>query len=238
MARATVRRGGDARKPCSDENKVPCQKKTKRTAPFSWRDASTRRLDDRAYPVVFIGARQVRGAWCSLALGVDLQGNKHALGGRDDAQSASLLDELATRGLGAKEGLLVVTDGGRRVDDAVNRGWRGQALTQHCLYRLRQDLLAHVSEQEHPFVEQSLDTVRLQTVDEGRAALQSLHRRLETDFPGAAARLGRSVNAALTVARLGVSPLLRKYLQIQGMIRFAFERSVNGGTTPAAVLPP
>src|SRR5690625_4044037 len=84
------------------------RKKTKRTAPFSWRDASTRRLDDRAYPVVFIGSRPVRGSWCSLALGIDLQGNKHALGGREDAQSFALLEEIATRGLGAEDGLLVV----------------------------------------------------------------------------------------------------------------------------------
>lgn len=225
LSNAAGMRGNSA----GGKTKLLKRKQAKSTTPFSWRHASTRRLDDRAYPIVFVGSQQVRGVWCSLALGVDLKGNKYALGGREDAQSASLLADLAARGMGAEEGLLVVTDGGRRVDEAVNRHWRGQARIQHCLYRLRRDLLAHVPESEHPRVEQAVDTASRQPFPEARAALQALHRRLEPDYPGASERLGRSLAAALTVASLGVSPLLRKYLQIQGMIRVAFERAVQWG---------
>lgn len=196
---------------------------------FSWQYAATRRLEDRAYPIVFVGARQVRGSWCSLALGVDLQGNKHVLGGRDDAQSAALLGELAARGLGADDGLLVITDGNRRLDEAVESHWRGQARVQHCLYRLRHDLQAHAPAAEHPFIEQALHSASLQNPEEARSALEALHQRLDSNYPGAAKRLSRSLDAALTAANLGTGPLLRKYLQIQGMLRSAFERSVQWG---------
>lgn len=212
-----------------DKSKRIKRKEPVSTAPFSWQHASTRRLEDRAYPVVFIGAQQVRGVWCSLALGVDLQGNKYLLGGREDAQTITLLAELATRGLSADDGLLVVTDGSRRLDEAVDNHWRGQARVQHCLYRLRQDLLAHCPESEHTFIEQALHTASHQTPGEGRAALQALHQRLRPHYPGAAERLERSLNAALTVACLEISPLLRKYLQIQGMIRVAFDRGMEWG---------
>lgn len=69
----------------------------------------------------------------------------------------------------------------------------------------------------------------------GRKRIVDLLEKLG-DHPGAAARLERSLDACLTVASLGVADLLRKHLQIQGMVRVAFAKAVSLGRSEASGL--
>ena len=203
---------------------------------FSWSHACTQRLDDRSYPVVFVGTMQIRKAWASLALGVDLNGNKHVLGGRDDTDVASLISDLAVRGLASQEGLLAVTDGSRRLDEAIERTWKGRARVQHCLYRLQRDLRDHAPDTERAVIERAFEAARRLPADEAQMALEDLHEQLRVAHPGASARMERSLKPALTVARLGVSDRLREQLQIQGVLRSACEQALKRGNQSATGL--
>jgi hypothetical protein len=196
---------------------------------FSWPQVCTSRLAGHNYPVIFVGAKQIRGKWASLALGVDLHGRKHVLGGRDDADSAALLADLAGRGLSASSGLLIVTDGSPRLDEAARKAWQGRAQLQHCLYRLRRDLQDHTPVDLHPMIEARMAGACREQFQEAKAALDELLVRFRTAHPGAASRLERSIGPGLSVARLEVGGVLREHLQTLGVLRAAWDRATRFG---------
>lgn len=210
--------------PTHDINLKP-QRKRKPTSRqhrlFSWSDASTDRLDKRSYPIVFIGTKCVRRVWCSVAIGVDMNGSKHVLGGRNDGDVPLLLADLSDRGLAANDGLLVVSEGNRRSDEAVMKLWSGRARVQHCISRLRRDLRDLAPETEHVAIEEMIKLVRYHPVDEAKASLETLLERLRTAHPGAADRLQRSMKCSLTVARLGIHRTLRRHTHGLGVVRVA-----------------
>ncbi len=204
--------------------------------PFSWPQVSTMRLNDRSYPVVFIGARQIRGRWASLALGVDLHGQKHILGGRDDADLVTLLLDVARRDLSARNGLLVVTEGNPRLDEATQQIWKGQAYLQHCLVQLRSDLQDHTPAELHPLIKDSIDAVQKEPAPHAKEALRRLLNRFEVNHPGAASRLHRSFQPALNVAYMRVEPTLRRQLQTIGPVRVVWEQANQMGNRSASGL--
>ena len=204
--------------------------------PFSWTRTSTKRLNDRNYPVIFIDARQIRGRWASLALGVDLQGRKHILGGRDDADVVTLLLDLARRDLSAKNGLLVVTDGNPRLEEATQRIWKGRAYLQHCLIQLRSDLQDRTPAELHPLIKDSIDVVQKKPAPRAKEILAQLLNRFEVDHPGAASRLRRSFRSALNVAYMPVEGTLRRQLQTIGPLRVVWEQASQMGNRSASGL--
>lgn len=185
----------------------------------SWAELTRQRLHDHRFPVLFIGGHAVRGQQVVLAVGVDLPGHKHVLSGVEGGHGTELPPALAARGLDAAEGMLVVTDGSRALDEAVSATWRGRVLIQHCQHRLRWELGAHLPEARALSVATELAGLAVQELAAAHALLTRLHRQLTTAHPGAAQRLQRSMEASLTVARLGVAPPLRGHLEQQGVIR-------------------
>jgi transposase-like protein len=160
-------------------------------------------LHDHRFPVLFVGGHAVRGQQVVLAVGVDLPGHKHVLSGVEGGYGTELPPALAARGLDAAEGMLVVTDGSRALDEAVSATWQGRVLIQHCQHRLRWELGAHLPEARALSVATELEGLAVQEPAAAHELLTRLHRQLTTAHPGAAQRLQRSMEASLTVARLG-----------------------------------
>ena len=86
-----------------------------------------RRIDELGpLAVLMIDGKQLHGECVVIALGVDLQGNKHTLGLVQGATENStvvqhLLDDLIERGLDATLPMLIVLDGGKALRKAVRQ---------------------------------------------------------------------------------------------------------------------
>jgi putative transposase len=86
---------------------------------------------------VFIDGMHVGGHLNVVALGVDEQGRKHALGlwqGTTENKStcSALIDNLIDRGLPEDRALLFVIDGGKAIRRAIASHWGELALVQRC----------------------------------------------------------------------------------------------------------
>jgi hypothetical protein len=213
------------------------------------RDARQGRLDGQTYVVLFFGSASARRSWVTLAIGIDPQGYKHVLGlwpgcTADSAVSGTALASLVERGLVPRPGLSAVTDGAAVTDEVLRRHWGESVRIAHCRERVRQEVVAHLPERQRPAISAGLRRSWSMPLSEAAGALRDLVTRLEHEHPGAAARLARSLEATLTVARLGLPARLRSHLEIAGPIRVLAEEACkaagvrgSGAAAVAAGLP-
>jgi len=184
-------------------------------------------------PVVWIGSRELGSRlWSSMALGVGTDGFRRVLGWRtgsvrEQAVSEGFVEDLVARGLDVREGVLVVTDGCRALDRALNQVWKGRAHIAHCRARLRNEVLRHVPENDVAAVQSQLEAAWSMAPESASGLLRDLEEKLASSSPGASERLGRSIDACLQVARLGVPAPLRERLESAGTLRMAFKNSLR-----------
>lgn len=184
-------------------------------------------------PVLWIGSGEVgSGLWGSMVLGVGTDGFRRVLGlgagsVRERAVSEELVGDLVVRGLDVEKGVLVVTEGSRALDRALEQAWNGRVQIAHCRARLRQEVLRHISPSSHAAIQSQLEAAWALAPDLASALLCELEEKLATDFPGAAERLSRSREASLVGARLGVPLPLRERLESAGTLRMAFRKSLR-----------
>lgn len=197
----------------------------------------TGRLEDRWFPVLFLGSVPVRGEWVSLAVGIDPAGRKHVIGlwagaTLNPAVAQEVVGALTRRGLRTQPGLLVVTDGRRALDAAIAAAWGPGVRVAHCHSQVQQEVLEHLPEKERPEVAAALREIGTAPADEAARRLEALLAALEPRHPGAAARLRASQQGLLTVARLGLPPRLAAHLAVAGPVRVTVDQAVRLGRSP------
>jgi transposase-like protein len=193
--------------------------------------------------VLYLGSASARGGWVSMAIGIEAQGCKHVLGlwpgcMAEAAVSRMVLAELTARGLAPRPALLVVSDGAAASDQALQGAFGSSALIAHCRERVRQEVAGHLAERARGALQLRLRQAWSLSASEASAALRDLLEQLRYEHPGAAARLQRSLDATLTVARLGLPAQLASHLEIGGPVRVAVEeatKAARAGTGMAAV---
>lgn len=97
-----------------------------------------------------------------VALGVDAEGAKHALGlwegtTENQAVCGALLRDLIGRGLAVERARLFVMDGGKGLCAALTAVFGDRALVQRCRLHKRRNVLDHLPERERIFVGRTLD---------------------------------------------------------------------------------
>lgn len=153
-----------------------------------------------------------------VALGIAADGEKHALGlGDGSTENAtvcqSLLSNLQSRGLRTDRSLLVILDGSKALRKAVRDTFGDVALVQRCQIHKLRNVLDHLPDRQRPWVKAILQRA-YRTADTATATrlLQDLARRLEGDYPGAAASVREGLEETLTILALGLSEALRRSL--------------------------
>jgi hypothetical protein len=192
-------------------------------------------------PVLWVGSREVRGAWVSLVLGVGVDGLKRVLALRpgsirDAAVARDLLEDLVERGLRFEDGILLVTEGSRTLDRVLTQAWGDRAVVAHCQCRVRYEVLAHATQGSRAALRRELEAAWLMPADGARERLLEVRKTLEREAPGGAERLARSLEPSLAVASLGVASPLKERLQSAGTLRMAFKRSLQWGGSGEAGL--
>ena len=150
-----------------------------------------------------------------VALGVAVDGTKHALGlweGSTENATVcqSLLSNLQSRGLRTDRSLLVLLDGSKALRKAVRETFGDVALVQRCQIHTLRNILDHLPERQRPWVTAIVQRAYRSTdVATATRLLQDLARRLDTGHPSAAARVREGLEETLTIVALGLSEALR-----------------------------
>lgn len=162
------------------------------------------------------------------AVGIDRDGAKHPLGLREGAtENASacraLLTDLIERGLNPNRAILVVLDGAKALRKAVLEVFGDRALIHRCHAHKKRNVLEALPQRMRGSVHSAMNQAYA-TRDPKRAQrlLVNLARRLESDYPSAAASLREGLEETLTVMRLRLPESLERVLSSTNLIENLF----------------
>jgi transposase-like protein len=173
---------------------------------------------------------------CIVALGVDIEGNKHPLalveGSTENATLVTdLLVGLRGRGLDVTRPMLVGIDGSKALRKAVVDVLDHPVIQRCQLHKIR-NVKDHLPQRLRSSVGRKMtDAYHADSALEAEAALLTLAKELDRTQPGAAASLREGLHETLTVLRLGVPPTLARTLRstnaIESMISVCREHAAN-----------
>ena len=170
-----------------------------------------------------------------VAMGVDAEGRKHALGlwqGATENQVVcqSLLDDLIRRGLDPEKRYLFVIDGGKGLRAAIQRAFGKRGEVQRCQQHKQRNVAAHLPKHLQAEFRRKI-AAAYGTTDyaEAKKALESCVRELDRINPSAAASLREGMEETLTLHRLEVPALLRVSLSTTNPMESPFA-TVRGKT--------
>ena len=153
-----------------------------------------------------------------VALGIDVTGQKHALGVWEGSTENTtvcqgLLTNLQSRGLRTERSLLVILDGAKALHTAVTQTFGAAAVLQRCQIHKQRNVLEHLPQAQRPWVTAILPRAYThRDVKAARRLLQDLARRLDTDHPSAAASVREGLDETLTILGFGLSERLQRSL--------------------------
>ena len=173
---------------------------------------------------------------CVVALGIDIEGNKHPLalveGSTENAALVTdLLADLRERGLHVTRPMLVGLDGSKALRKAV-LDVLDRPVIQRCQIHKVRNVKDHLPQRLRSSVGRKMtDAYHAGSALEAEAALLALANELDRTHPGAAASLREGLEDTLTVLRLGVPPTLARTLRstnaIESMISVCREHASN-----------
>ena len=173
---------------------------------------------------------------CIVALGVDIEGNKHPLalveGSTENATLVTdLLVGLRGRGLDVTRPMLVGIDGSKALRKAVVDVLDHPVIQRCQLHKVR-NVKDHLPQRLRSSVGRRMtDAYHASSALEAEAALLALAKELDRTHPGAAASLREGLDETLTVLRLNVPPTLARTLRstncIESMISVCREHAAN-----------
>jgi transposase-like protein len=173
---------------------------------------------------------------CIVALGIDIDGNKHPLalveGSTENATLVTdLLVDLRERGLDVTRPMLVGIDGSKALRKAVV-DVLNHPVIQRCQLHKTRNVKDHLPQRLRSSVGRRMtDAYHASSALQAEAALLALANELDRTHPGAAVSLREGLHETLTVLRLGVPPTLARTLRstncIESMISVCREHAAN-----------
>lgn len=167
-----------------------------------------------------------------VALGIDVDGNKHILGLHEGATENAtackgLLANMRQRGLRTGASLLVVIDGSKALRKAVRDVMGDKGVVQRCQLHKRRNVVDYLPEGMRTRIDTAMaQAYRCGDAKKAKRLLTNLANVLEEGHPSAAASLREGLDETLTVLRFGLPPALVRTLSttnaienIQGGIR-------------------
>jgi transposase-like protein len=121
--------------------------------------------------------------------------------------------------------MLVVIDGGKALRKAVNNVFGKKALVQRCQIHKCRNVVEHLPESMEANTKRVIrQAYAAKTVDGARRQLENLARKLETDYPSAAASVREGLDETLTIKAFRLPDALVRTLSSTNAIE-----NMNGG---------
>ena len=194
------------------------------------KDFRERRLEDFAPVAVFLDTVHRGGMAFVVALGLDLQGQKRALGfwegATENAEVAeTLLADLEGRGLKLSAKVLFIIDGGKGLAKTLKARYGRKLLVQRCTIHKDRNLQAHLPKKYRKEAHRRFRLALEQNnYKEAEKLLKELEQWLRAINESAADSLLEAFHELLTLHRLKVPALLRKSLHSTNAIESLFSR--------------
>jgi putative transposase len=153
-----------------------------------------------------------------VALGIDVDGNKHVLGVREGATENStsctaLLADLVERNLRTDYTILAVLDGAKALAKAVRTVWGKRVLIQRCQVHKLRNVTEQLPESMRPSVKKTMQQAyRSRSAKTAKRLLANLLQRLRSEHPGAAGSLEEGLDETLTVMDFNLPEWLERTL--------------------------
>jgi putative transposase len=182
-----------------------------------------RRFEEVELLVVYLDGKDFSGHQVVYAVGVDVEGRKHVLGLTEGATENAvvvkgLLEQLVERGVAPGRRRLFVIDGAKALRKAIDEVYGPHNPVQRCQVHKRRNVLGYLPKQLQGPVGAALRGAWRLEPREGMARLRQQVEWLERSHPQAAASLREGLEETFTVARLGVSAMLRRCLTTTNII--------------------
>ncbi len=193
------------------------------------KELCARRFDEVDLLVIYVDGKDFGGHQVICAVGVDAEGRKHVLGLTEGATENAvvvkgLLEDLVERGVRPERKRLFVIDGSKALRKAIDEVFGKQHPVQRCQAHKRRNVLGYLPKEMQGQVGAVLRAAWKLDPKEGMARLRTQIEWLERSYPKAAASLREGLEETFTIARLGLSPMLRKCLTTTNII----ESSLSG----------
>jgi transposase-like protein len=174
-----------------------------------------------------------------VAMGVDAEGRKHALGmwqgaTENAAICQALFDDLIRRGLDPEKRYLFIIDGGKGLRAAIQKTFGKRGEVQRCEEHKKRNVTEHLPQhRQAEFRRKMAAAYGMVEYDEAKKALLACVRELEGINPSAAASLREGLEETLTLHRLGVPAALRGSLRTTNPLEssFAYARQKTNRVT-------
>lgn len=159
-----------------------------------------------------------------VALGIDIEGNKHVLGVREGATENStacteLLADLVERNVRTDYTILAVLDGSKALAKAVRMVWGKRVLIQRCQVHKLRNVTEQLPETARPSVKKAMQQAyRARNAKTAKRLLTNLLKRLRSEHPGAAGSLEEGLDETLTVMAFGLPEWLERTLSTTNAI--------------------
>jgi putative transposase len=177
-----------------------------------------KKLGDLDLVALLIDGIQLGKQVLVVALGIEINGEKHVLGLWQGATENTtvvkeLLEDLVARGLNSERRYLFVIDGAQALRAAIERVFGDRAEVQRCQIHKRRNVKDHLPKQAQGDTDRRIrNAYALTNYAEAKAELEKIFRHLERINPSAARSLEEGLEETLTVHRLNVGALLRRTL--------------------------
>jgi len=187
-----------------------------------------RSLEDFKPFAIFLDTIHRGGEAFLVALGVDLSGEKMALGfwqgsSENHVICEALFRDLERRGLALSRRILFVTDGGRGLLKALRERFGKKLVHQRCALHKSRNVQRHLAKRYRKEAHRQLMTALEQiSYADAKQMLRDLEKWLRTKNESAADSLLEAFDELLTLHRLKVPALLRKTLMSTNPIESMF----------------
>lgn len=178
----------------------------------------TRSLIDFKPFVLFLDTIHRGGEAFLVALGIDIKGEKMALGfwqgsSENHALCEELFQDLERRGLVLSKRIIYVTDGGSGLIKALRDRFGKKLLHQRCAIHKSRNLQKHLAKKYRKEAHRLLmNALEQEKYDDARSMLEELEKWLRSKNESAGDSLLEAFEELLTLHRLKVPALLRKTL--------------------------
>ena len=192
---------------------------------FADADPLNRRVVDQM--LIGVATRQYARSLDPLGAEIPTRGtSKSAVSRRFVAHTQAQLDAWRATPLDDLDLAVLLIDGAKALDTAVTQTFGRAAVMQRCQVHKRRNILEHLPETQRPWVKAILTRAYTHTnVKTATRLLQDLARRLDTDYPSAAASVREGLDDTLTVLGLGLSERLQRSLATTNAIESLLSRT-------------
>jgi transposase-like protein len=183
-----------------------------------------RRLERYDFVALMFDGKRFGDDGIIIALGITMTGRKVMLGiiesdTENHVVCGDFLRRLIDRGLGYREGLLVVIDGAKGFRKAISEVFGKYGVVQRCQWHKRENVVRYLSKKLQDEYRRKLQAAyELDDCAEARKALLAIRKELCRINGSAALSLDEGLEETLTVQGLGLSQELRRSLKTTNCI--------------------